>query len=293
MAKQANNELDALISLIDEPDKEMFLTIRQKISGYGKEAIPRLEDAWLHSENPLNAERLEGIIDEIRFNDLYHELKSWSDFQNNDLFKAFLLISGFRYPDLDEEKYEREFEKLRQDVWLEINDNLTALEKTKVINHVIYQIHQYRGHSPQQKNTLNSYFLNELMDTKAGNDITLGILYLSVAQQLGISMFGVDLPGHFIIAYMDDLMAAKPPEEYEKDDALFYLNALNKGAVFTQNEIELYLKQMKIEPDDEYFLPIDNKTVIRRLIVETANAFANDNMPDKAKTLEMLLPALD
>ena len=293
MTKQANNELEALISLIDEPDREMFLTIRKKISDYGKEAIPRLEEAWLHSENVEHAERLENIIDEIHFNDLYHELKSWSDFQNNDLFKAFLLVSRFRYPDLDEEKYEYEFERLKQDVWLEINDNLTALEKIKVINHVLYQIHHFRGQSPQQKSTLNSYFLNELLDTKAGNDITLGILYISVAQQLGIPMFGVDLPGHFIVAYMDDLIETKPAEEYEKEEVLFYLNALNKGAVFTQNEIELYLKQMKIDPGDEYFLPMDNKTIIRRLIVETANAFANDDMPDKAKTLDLLLPALD
>ncbi|RLD83036.1 MAG: hypothetical protein DRJ02_13390, partial [Bacteroidetes bacterium] len=116
MVKQAKNELDALISLIDEPDREMYLTIREKISGYGKEAIPRLEEAWLHSENPESAERLEHIIDEIRFNDLYHELKSWADFQNNDLLKAFLLISKFRFPDLDEDKYISEFERLKQDV---------------------------------------------------------------------------------------------------------------------------------------------------------------------------------
>ena len=212
MVKNAHKELDALISLIDEPDTEMYLAIKNKISGYGKEAIPRLEEAWLHSESTENAERLEHLIDEIRFNDLYHELKSWSDFQNNDLFKAFLLISKFRFPDMDEEKYMAAFDRLKQDVWLEINENLTALEKIKVMNHVLFDIHQFKGPPPKQKSTLNTYFLNELFDSKTGNALTLGILYMTIAQQLGVPIFGIDLPGHFVLAYMDDSMPLKDLE---------------------------------------------------------------------------------
>jgi len=293
VVKQAKNELDALISLIDEPDREMYLTIREKISGYGKEAIPRLEEAWLHSENPESAERLEHIIDEIRFNDLYHELKSWADFQNNDLLKAFLLISKFRFPDLDEDKYISEFERLKQDVWLEINDNLTALEKIKVINHVLFEIHQFKGQSPKQKSSLNTYFLNELLDSKTGNALTLGMLYMTIAQQLRIPIFGIDLPDHFILAYMDDSMPAKEIEDFMEDEVLFYLNALNKGAVFTQNEIELYLKQMKLEINEAYFRPCSNKSIIRRLITEIADTYILENMPEKADTLNLLLSLLD
>jgi len=196
MANKKNKELDALISLIDEPNEEMFLTIRNKISDYGIDAIPVLEEAWLSSKDNENAHRLEDLIDEIRFNNLYHELKSWVQFQSNDLIKAFMLISKFRYPDLDEDKYYAEIDKLKQDVWLEINDNLTALEKVKVINHVLFDIHQYRGQPPSKKNPLNACFINELMDTKTGNAITLGIVFMAIAQRLQIPVFGVDLPRH-------------------------------------------------------------------------------------------------
>ncbi len=293
MVKNAHKELDALISLIDEPDTEMYLAIKNKISGYGKEAIPRLEEAWLHSESAENAKRLEHIIDEIRFNDLYHELKSWSDFQNNDLFKAFLLISKFRFPDMDEEKYIAAFDRLKQDVWLEINENLTALEKIKVMNHVLFDIHHFKGQSPKQKSTLNTYFLNELFDSKTGNALTLGILYMTIAQQLGVPIFGIDLPGHFVLAYMDDSLPLKDIEEFMEDEVLFYLNALNKGAVFTQSEIELYLKQMKLEVNDEYFRPCSNKNIIRRLITEMADTYSLEKMPEKADTLKQLLTAMD
>lgn len=293
MSKKTINELDALISLIDEPDKEMYLAIKNKISDYGIEAIPVLEEAWLGSKDDENAHRLEGLIDEIRFNDLYHELKSWSDFQNNDLIKAFILISKFRYPDLDEDKYYAEIEKLKQDVWLEINDNLTALEKVKVINHILFDIHKYKGQSPKQKSTLNTCFINELVDTKSGNAVTLGILFISVAQHLEIPVFGVNLPRHFVLAYMNDTIPVKAVEDYSEDEVLFYLNAMNRGAVFTQNEIELFLKQMKIDIKDNYFLPCDNKAIIQRLINDMINAYIQENKPEKAETLEQLLSALD
>jgi len=293
MPNKTNKELDALISLIDEPNEEMYLAIRNKISDYGIEAIPVLEEAWLSSKNDENAHRLEDLIDEIRFNDLYYELKSWAQFQSNDLIKAFMLISKFRFPDLDEDKYHAEIDKLKQDVWLEINDNLTALEKVKVINHVLFDIHHYRGQPPSKKSTLNTFFINELMDTKTGNAITLGIIFIAIAQHLGIPVFGVDLPRHFILAYMDDMIPMKDVEDYKESDILFYLNAMNRGAVFTQNEIELFLKQMKIELKDDYFLPCNNRMIIRRLISEMIKAYKEEKKSEKAEILEQLLTALD
>lgn len=293
MSDKKNKELNALISLIDEPDSEMFLAIKSKISGYGIEAIPVLEEAWLSSQDGENAYRLEDLIDEIRFNDLYHELKSWSEFQSNNLIKAFMLISKFRYPDIDEDKYYAEIDKIKQDVWLEINDNLTALEKVKVINHVLFDIHHYRGQSPSQKSTLNTFFINELVDTKSGNAITLGIFFITIAQHLGIPVFGVDLPKHFVLAYMDDTIPIKDVGEYDESEVLFYLNAMNRGAVFTQNEIELFLKQMKIDSKEAYFLPSDNTRIIKRLIKEMINAYAQDNKTEKAEILEQLLSAIN
>ncbi len=293
MPNKTNKELDALISLIDEPNEEMYLAIRNKISDYGIEAIPVLEEAWLSSKNDENAHRLEDLIDEIRFNDLYHELKSWAEFQSNDLIKAFMLISKFRFPDLDEDKYYAELDKLKQDVWLEINDNLTALEKVKVINHVLFDIHLYRGLAPSKKSTLNTFFINELMDTKTGNAITLGIIFITIAQHLGIPVFGVDLPRHFILAYMDDMIPMKDVEDYKESDILFYLNAMNRGAVFTQNEIELFLKQMKIDLKDHYFLPCNNRIIIRRLISEMIKSYKEENKFEKAGILEQLLTAFD
>ena len=287
-----NKELNALISLIDEPNEEMYSSIRKKISSYGKEAIPFLEEAWLHAINGEDIERIERLIDDIRISDLYFELNNWSQFYSNDLIKAFVLLTKFRYPDLDEEKYLEKINKMRQNIWLEINQDLTALEKIKVLNHIFYDIYQYRGQLPQNIN-LNAYFLNNLLDSKKGSAISLGILYISIAQSLDIPIFGVDLHHHFALAYMDDTIETKALDEYTIEEVLFYIAVVNKGSVFTKNEIHRYVKQMKIEEQPEFFLPCDNIHIIRRLINEMISIYEKEGQHDKSHMLAKLLEALD
>lgn len=292
MKSAANKELSALISLLDEPNEENFGSIKDKISSYGTEAIPMLEDAWLNAMEADNAGRIEHLIDEIRFNDLYFGIENWVKFHNNDLLKAFLLLSKFRYPDLDEEKYLNKIEKLKQDVWLEMNEDLTALEKVKVLNHIFYDIHMFRGQLPNQTG-LTDFFLNDLLDSNKGSAIALGILYISIAQEINIPIFGVDLHLHFIASYMDDSQAMKNVEEYSEEEVLFYIAVVNKGSVFTHNEINRYLEQLKLESKPEFFIPCNNTQIIQRLINDMISAYRKEKLDDKAEFLIQLLKVLN
>lgn len=290
--KSTNKELSALVSLIDEPNEEIFNSIRLKIAGYGTEAIPLLEDAWLNVLNEEYLKRIEDLIDEIRLDDLYFELVNWTNFYSNDLIKVFIILSKYQYPDLDEIKYLEKFDRLRRDAWLEINDNLTALEKVKVLNHIFYDIHHFRG-TRQQKENIRAFCINDVLDTQHGNSLSLGILYIAIAQKLNIPVFGVDLLKHFILVYMDDNKTMQLAENYSEDDVLFYINALNKGAVFTKREIKQYINQMNIESKDEYFQPGSNVTIVKRYIEEMSSAYAQDSQLKKAEELIGLLRALD
>jgi regulator of sirC expression with transglutaminase-like and TPR domain len=290
---KSEKELNALISMIDEPSEKVFAAIRQKIADYGRDAIPVLEDAWMNSFSEEQNERLERLIGDIRFSDLYAELQKWKQFNQDDLLAAFVIICRFRYPDFDEEKYLVQLARLKQDAWLEMNDELTALEKTKVLNHIFYDVWGFRGISPQHKITINSYFLNEVLDTKKGNALSLGIIYISLAQHLNIPVFGVDLPRHFVLTYLEDASPVKVAQGYNKDEILFYINAMNKGAVFTTNEVDLYIQRMKLEAQDSYYLPCSNLTIVRRLIAELISAYKSEHESEKVTDLEELLAVLD
>ncbi len=46
------NEIKALVSLLDDDDKEVLWEVEQKISSLGNEVIPVLESEWEKSFNP-------------------------------------------------------------------------------------------------------------------------------------------------------------------------------------------------------------------------------------------------
>lgn len=284
-------ELDALVSLMDEPNEVMFGEIRKKVLGYGKLAIPVLEEAWVNTLEDHDSDRIEGLIEEIRQEELILEFNNWAKVSNSNIFTGLVILTRYFQPDFDEELYTEKFEKLFRETWLEINDSLTALEKVKVLNHVFYSVYQFSG-EPSSDSKSDTYFLNKLLDHKKGNPVSLGILYVAIAQRLNIPIFGVNLPDHFILSYMDDLEDMRLPDKYGETDVLFYLNAVNKGAIFTRNEVEHYITQMKIDSKPEFFLPCSNLNVIERMIADLILTFKKENELPKAQVLKRLLGGL-
>lgn len=285
-------ELKALISLLDEPSEDNFAAIHSKIGAYGTLAIPYLKDACKDYFDESHNLRIKNLISEIYYNDTFSLLSSWSENEGKDLLAAFIAISRLLNPDVDMDKYKSEFEHIRQDVWLELNDNLTALEKLKVLNHIIYDYHNFSGQRNPNGDKLKLYIFDHLLDTRRGNSLSLGILYLAIAQNLHIPVYGVDLPGHFILCYLDERVNLKPTEEYSQNEILFYLNAMNNGAVFTKNEIDGFIKQMKIQPEKSHFLPCSNKTIIKRLLTEVSKEMKLSGDEDKSIMLLNLVGAV-
>jgi len=275
--------------LLDEPDGEVYEQIRAKIHAYGIDAISVLESAWESSFDPLLQERIEEIIHMIQIDDLYADISSWSQLDSDDLMKGFLLVARSQYPDLDTEKIIHQVGQLVQDVWLELNDSLTALEKVKVVNHILFDVHKFRGNKSNIKSPEN-LFMNNLLEAKKGNPLSIGILYIIIARSLKLPVYGVDLPNHFVLAYMD--------AELEEDDipegnnALFYINPFNRGALFTHNEIEAYIKQMKLQHNEAYFSPCSNLTIIKRVFGELIALNEELGNVEKAEELKKLASAL-
>jgi regulator of sirC expression with transglutaminase-like and TPR domain len=281
-----NTELEALISLIDEPDEEIFRTIRDRIFAHGTEAVPVLEHLWENTFDPTIQHRIEDLIHVIQFENLKKEMNEWSQFGHHDLLQGALLVTKFQYPDLDEEAIIKKIGAYSQDVWLELNQNLTGLEKIKVINHILFDIHKLSGNLTNI-NSADNFFLNNLLDSKKGSPLILGIIYISISQSLRIPVYGVDLPRHFVLAYTDEILISQG--DIPEGDVLFYINPFNKGAVFTKNEIEMFIKQLKLERKDSYFVPCDNKTIIRRMMNELIYIFEQSGNPGKKDEMTELL----
>jgi regulator of sirC expression with transglutaminase-like and TPR domain len=285
------DELNALISLLDEPNENMFGQIKNKLMVYGMDAVPFLENAWDNSFDSIMQERIEDIIHKIQQDDLKNELIHWKDSSPYDLLTGFYLVSKYQYPDIDDKEIKEKVEIIKRDVWLELNSNLTALEKVKVLNHIIFEIHGFTGNKSNIDAPRN-LFLNNLLETKKGNHLSMGIFYTILAQKLGIPIFGVNLPQHFILAYVDEIHDEKLSVANE-NEVLFYINPFNKGAVFTKREIEVFIKHLKLKRNSKYFVPSDNKVIIHRLILNLIKSFNKLGYSNKVEELKVLLQVFE
>jgi len=278
-----NSEIKALLQLLDDPNNEVFAQVAQRILTEGDVIIPDLEKAWEMSLNEVLQERIENLIQEIQFTSTQKQLIDWKENNSTNLLTGAFLIAKYQYPDLKYDVLLESFNKIKQDAWLEINNNLTALEKVRVLNHIFYQIHVFSGNSSNFFAPQNSY-INHVFESKKGNPLTLGIIYIALAQELNIPIYGVNMPRNFILAYVDEFNTENPYE----DDVLFYINPYNKGTVLGKREIDYFLKQQKMEPKDSYYKPCSNIQVIKKLILNLVYSYEKLGYPDKVEGMKKL-----
>jgi regulator of sirC expression with transglutaminase-like and TPR domain len=284
-------KMEALVSLIDEPDPDVFRDISLDIHSHGTEIIPFLEHAWETQHLPEVQKRIESIIHQIQFDQLCSDLKTWLDAGGRNLLEGIIIVARYRYPELQEDEIEYELAKLRKDIWIELNENLTALEQIKVFNYVFYEIHGFYGNITDYHNPKNS-FINKVIETRTGNPLSLGVIYMLLAQSLDLPVHGINLPEHFVLAYTGRTINPDTLE-YSESNILFYINAFSRGNVFAVKDIEVFLKQLKLDPKPSYFKPCTNKDIVLRMLYNLMFAYRKTAEDGKLKEIEFLIKFFD
>lgn len=285
----SDTEIRALITLIDDPDEGIYREVRQRIVQLGEDVVPVLERAWEHDDlGDLFRDRIEDILHTIHLEGTARRLRAWKAGGCEDLLEGALIVSRYRYPDLDEQKVKARLAAIRQDIWLELNDHLTAFEKVRVFNHVFFQIHGFKGNKRNYHAPQNSY-INEVLDSRKGNPLSLAIIYQVIAEDLGLPLRGVNLPNHFVLAWLDeDSMGGTDSGQQPEENVLFYVNAFSQGDILGRNEINEFLAKLKIEPRPSFYTPCGNLEIVRRQLNNLANSYQKAGDSERAADLEGL-----
>ena len=282
------NEIKALLSLLDDPDEEVQDQIKERIVSEGRAFLPFL-DEYISTEDvePQVEALIHDIFRDIQISGLKAELDEWFADGEHDLIKGAMIISRYEYPDLDEQEVLSFISRIRQDVWLELNENLTAFEAIKVLNLVFFDEHGFSGNKEDYHQTENS-FINKVIENRTGNPLLLSILYMSIAEQLEIPIKGVNLPNHFLVAYMDQNGVGNELElspSSEEEDILFYINPFSRGAILHKAEIETFLTHLDLRPEPRFYTPCSHADMIRRMINNLIHAYQKSGDIEKAEEL--------
>ena len=285
-----NKEITALLRLIDDPDDEVFDTVSNKILNYGRAIIPNLESLWEHTEDQSLQERIELLIHRVHFQDLQQELLEWSESRRPELLRGAIIVARYQFPDLNVPALLTQFDQIRRNIWLELNNYLTPLEHVNVFNSILYNYYKLQGHELTEREPKH-FFVNQVLESKQGNAFSIGVIYLALCELLDIPIFAVNIPRQFVFAYIDTLHHFFSPDSEGVQQIQFFIDPTS-GVVYTQKDVEAYLKKINAEEKDTYFAPVDTKRVILKMLEELCLCFRYKKEDQKADEIQQLMNIL-
>ncbi len=172
-----------------------------------------------------------------------------------DLMRISLEIARDAYPELEPEPYLARIEGLAA----RIRERCPAGAKPRgilgQINWVLFVEEGYRGNNDDYYDPRNSY-LNEVVDRKLGIPITLSVLYWTLAERLGLPIFGVNLPAHFML------------RTGERDSTLF-VDPYHAGVILDRRGCEQRISQVighSVQLTEQQLAPCSSELVVARML---------------------------
>lgn len=284
-------EINALFHLLDDPDQEVYDTVANKILLFGKEIIPNLENLWENTVDESIQERIEQLIHRVHYKDLQVALQQWNKDTPPDLMQGAMLVARYQYPDMQASAIQVEIDRIKRNIWLELNNYLTPLEQINVLNSMIYNYFGLKGEEVAYVRK-NQFFINQVIESRKGNPITNGIIYQSLCAMLDLPVYAVNIPRQFILAYFDsfyDFSDPSPmPDAYR---ILFFIDPI-QGQIYSHQDVESYLKRMSMPPTPSFFTPQSNNRIIQFLLEELSKCFQDDKDAYKQEELRNLIRLL-
>lgn len=128
-----------------------------------------------------------------------------SDETDLELDRAALLLAAEEYPALQIEDSLAQLDVLAEEARqrMALSEFFDPLEGATALATQLFYEGRFNGNTNDYFDARNSY-LNEVIDRGKGIPITLCVVFIETARRLGVKLFGVGMPGHFLVKYQDD-----------------------------------------------------------------------------------------
>jgi regulator of sirC expression with transglutaminase-like and TPR domain len=124
------------------------------------------------------------------------------------------------------------------------------------LNTTLFQDEGLRGNRDDYYDPRNS-FINDVLDRKLGIPITLALIYMEVARRIGFPLFGVGMPGHFLLKH------------YDIEGRQVLIDAFNGGNILSMKDCqrrlnEIYAGQVAFQP--EFLMSVSRRQMLTRVL---------------------------
>ncbi|MGH7260277.1 MAG: SirB1 family protein [Nitrospiraceae bacterium] len=252
MSLTSETQIKALIKLLSDENDRVVKTIEEKLVEIGDPAIPLLLEAEI--EQPEMAQRVEGVLDEIRGGRLEEELRLLIEGPDDqlDLERGVFLVARYAYPGLDVESYTRKLDAMAGDVLDRMGTRVSGEETVKTLGRYLFTEQGFRGNTKNYYEPDNSY-LNRVIDRRTGIPISLSVFYLLIGKRLSLPVFGIGMPGHFLV-------------KFDSERYRIFVDCFNAGALLTEKDCQRFLLQAGYGYEDKYLQHSPTRAILIRML---------------------------
>jgi len=173
-----------------------------------------------------------------------------------DLLRAALTIARTQYPQLDIDSYIYRVDAIARRVAARIRDIGDIAQTIYALNTVLFKEEQLCGNRENYYDPRNS-FLTDVLDHRLGIPITLALIYMEVARRIGFPLFGVGMPGHFLLKH------------YDVEGRQVLIDAFNSGHILSARDCrqrlqEIYDGQLTFQP--EFLMSVSRRQMLTRIL---------------------------
>jgi regulator of sirC expression with transglutaminase-like and TPR domain len=199
------------------------------------------------------------------------------DDEKIDLIRGALTIARTEYPHLNIDSYVQRVDQLAREAESRITEVGDASETIQALNYVLFEHAGLQGNREDYYDPRNS-FLNDVLDRRVGIPITLALIYMEVGRRLGFPLFGVGMPGHFLL------------KNYDIDGRETLIDCFNGGDILNAEDCqrrldEIYSGQMTLRP--EFLFAVSRRQMLTRIINNLKTVYMS------TRNLKKVLPLID
>ena len=196
-----------------------------------------------------------------------------------ELDRAALALACIEYPSLDPEPFLAILDSYAIELAGRLGNPSNGLEYVQAANQYLFDELGFTGNSQNYYDPRNSC-LNEVLAARTGIPIALAVVYLEVGRRLAKPVYGIGLPGHFLVQYQDARFSA-------------FIDVFNGGRLLTLAQCFEQARnatgsEIPVEP--RLLAPIGKRQIVIRMLNNLRNVYLGRRAYPKAlQTLNLLL----
>ena len=280
MKQITENSIKALIKLLSDDDSEISNIARSKLIRMGKSVTAFLIKAP-EDKDPKIRIRVRAVLEDIKLNDLDTQFKLLSSKSDKeiDLEEGMFLIVRAEYPDVNVRDYKNILNSMADEVDGAIGSCRDPEEIVSILNDYLFFEQGFHGNTTEYYNPDNSY-INKVIDNKTGVPITLSSVYLSISKRLNLPIYGIGMPGHFVVKYQS--------RGYE-----VFIDPFNSGQLLTETDCTNFLINIGYGVRREYLSKASNREILTRMLRNLINIYSSRGDHTRTRKLKKYLSILN